>query len=125
MNELKNSSTGLKKEEFPKCPFCGSNFVYADLYYDGPTYKCITEGCAIYEVVIPTSVAWNRPIEDALQARIPQWISVKDRLPENRGYYLWYGEDLGIDVEYYLSGTDAGYLYTHWMPLPEPPKENE
>lgn len=60
-----------------------------------------------------------------------EWISVKDRLPEKHGWYLvfkhrrfsiaewtgdcWYNEnDLPID----------DIVITHWMPLPEPPKEN-
>ena len=63
-----------------------------------------------------------------------QWISVKDRLPENETtiicydgktifpgtyddttYLKWYD----IDSECYLSPPQ---LVTHWMPLPEPPK---
>lgn len=37
---------------------------------------------------------------------VPEWISVKDRLPENSNKVLTYGDPI-----------------THWMPLPEPPKE--
>jgi hypothetical protein len=66
--------------------------------------------------------------------RISPWISVEDRLPDNevaviayckeddhswyafRGSGLWWrpGERLSIKI----FGT-----VTHWMPLPEPPKE--
>lgn len=63
-----------------------------------------------------------------------EWISVKDRLPEESGLYLTYG---GI---YYNEKTKSEFLkvvrfknnficdfnpcayVTHWMPLPEPPK---
>ena len=62
-----------------------------------------------------------------------RWISVKDRLPERNGIYLAYdGEYIGT-VEYEKCRPDSewtddyeGYLdliVTHWMPLPEPPKE--
>ncbi len=64
-----------------------------------------------------------------------EWISVKDRLPEKNGRYittvckykdeidvfdLWYEDD-----DWYIDEGDYMYEYevTHWMPLPEPPKE--
>lgn len=61
------------------------------------------------------------------------WISVKDRLPEKNGDYLIYNTD-GIvwpywyDKEYKEWYDSSGYLtesVTHWMPLPEAPKEGE
>ena len=85
---------------------------------------------------------WNtRPIEDALQARIPQWISVKDRLPEDGDEVLFFVMDWVMKGKYckqvpqweaYLSGGSAHYHknngiehVTHWMPLPELPEENK
>ena len=73
------------------------------------------------------------------------WISVKDRLPEKSGWYLvslvntrtghrW---EVPVSADYshgkwdyaYLGEEDATWMLnntvTHWMPLPEPPKEDE
>lgn len=61
------------------------------------------------------------------------WISVKDRLPEDDATYLVYGRNgYGIVFAvYYGDGewltcddlTNITRFVTHWMPLPEPPKE--
>ena len=66
-----------------------------------------------------------------------EWISVKDRLPENEGFYLVYCKDVLEtesedvpsmivdtfntygDEKWFSEYEDADY----WMPLPEPPKE--
>ena len=87
-----------------------------------------------YETPDEAVGAWNtRPIEDALQARIPQWISVKDRLPENdemKLITLWDCNSMRMAYYYeqelwICNGVDVTGFVTHWMPLPEPPKENE
>lgn len=72
-----------------------------------------------------------RKIEE--QPTICGWISVKDRLPERNGIYLAYDGEYISTVEYEKGRPDSewtddyeGYLdllVTHWMPLPEPPKE--
>lgn len=62
------------------------------------------------------------------------WISVKDRLPDDRGkQYLVYDMDEGdCAVARYYNDTGnwsfiddfwAGQWVTHWMPLPEPPED--
>lgn len=75
---------------------------------------------------------------------LPQngWISVKDRLPDVEGFYLTYTPDgnwsgvLHYSVKYQAFNTydtltpeEAQVVkltdITHWMPLPEPPKEDE
>lgn len=87
-------------------------------------------------------------IEEALRAvpasPVPQWISVKDSLPDVAGMYIvtacdeWcsHGEGIWYDtvvvVAEYSGGCwnwndngtdyDIDDLVTHWMPLPEPPK---
>ena len=62
------------------------------------------------------------------------WISVKDRLPEDDATYLVYGRNgYGIVFAvYYGDGewltwadlTNITRFVTHWMPLPPPPKED-
>lgn len=62
-----------------------------------------------------------------------KWISVKDRLPEDTGYVLawspryqevviaWYSEE----EDFWRTEDDLAPFPSHWMPLPEPPKETE
>lgn len=67
-----------------------------------------------------------------------EWISVKDRLPEKtgkqRGFYLvalsnGVVKELAYEFEHYnnmlfdVGWHETAYPVTHWMPLPEPPKE--
>jgi hypothetical protein len=62
-----------------------------------------------------------------------EWISVKDRLPESNDTHLiiagvtkWYDVchyDLDRGVWYDCIDYDDVDGVTHWMPLPEPPKE--
>ena len=66
-----------------------------------------------------------------------KWISVKDRLPENdqfviafnqEDYYLdiygWFGDHYDVG---FMSDVlrDYAFKVTHWIPLPDPPKESE
>ena len=60
----------------------------------------------------------------------PRWISVEDRLPEADTDVLTLRTIGTMDVEVYhedeVAWTWDGYskgFVTHWMPLPEPPKE--
>ena len=81
---------------------------------------------------------------------VQEWISVKDRLPENNGPYLvtinsfggrkyidvrWFAKDGEAVDEYELAGQENVWYYydsewgcisvdsiTNWMPLPQPPK---
>ncbi len=59
-----------------------------------------------------------------------EWISVKDRVPEEGERVLVYNptcsEKHRVDIEYRFDRnfweSDGVYSYiTHWMPLPEPP----
>lgn len=65
-----------------------------------------------------------------LEAQVPQWISVEERLPSISGKYIVCTEkgsvySTGFRV-YGESGhfqTDINTHITHWMPLPVPPEE--
>lgn len=67
---------------------------------------------------------------------VPEWIPVKERLPDFEGCLLCMVEDgtyAGIRYQTILYfdergftdgfGTSEDLIVTHWMPLPEPPKE--
>ena len=68
----------------------------------------------------------------------PRWISVEERLPEEwrvKGgdlvNYLVYMQEYGVDVGNYAKPVKTWLCMgipckvSHWMPLPEPPKERE
>ena len=86
---------------------------------DFPAYKILREAiCAIEE----------------LQASVPKWTSVEDRLPDVGQVVLTYIPNLSIHTGFLTEDGDfmhdvlkdckkRGYTVTHWMPLPEPPKE--
>ena len=65
---------------------------------------------------------------------VQEWIPVKDRLPENDSDVLAYlrnGEESRIYPANYAKGVWFNCIFntpvtdttTHWMPLPEPPRE--
>ena len=73
-------------------------------------------------------------------AKVPRWISVEERLPEEQGDCLVlysFGEtnaDYFTGVMYFIRYDERphfendglyGLHVTHWMPLPEPPKEGQ
>ena len=56
-----------------------------------------------------------------------EWISVKNRLPQEEQYVLYYCVNYNkVDkTQYYYErflAESVGTHITHWMPLPEPPK---
>ena len=58
-----------------------------------------------------------------------QWISVEERMPPNGWWCLVWGSDWNIPIMAFYDGEkwiDAQFerpKVTHWMPLPEKPKE--
>ena len=91
---------------------------------------------------------WAEIIVDGLIAHgvtVQEWISAKDRLPEENDNYLvccddsgcpmdegiWYQSGVVVCAEYYKGGWtwcegshewSLDGIVTHWMPLPQPPK---
>ena len=74
------------------------------------------------------------------ETNLYRWISVNERLPEENGDYITYGDVefipdhndepntyKAIRIRRFYSGTYFDFEWkdyvTHWMPLPKPPKE--
>ena len=75
-------------------------------------------------------MAFDDGYQAGFEAAQPKWISVKERLPEPEKdvLVLWLGRH--VRVGWYSEEcndwkVDAGFTndVTHWMPLPEAPKE--
>lgn len=106
-----------------------------------PMAQSSATGCECYETV--KSVAAARLIERltaenaALREKVPQWISVEDRLPIDRlSKYLVAFRDTGgsiVDMARYFPSDGwtcdnwevPQNLITHWMPLPDSPEEGD
>lgn len=103
------------------------------------------EDCETARNVIERAQMVIELIPAADVAPVQQWISVKDRLPEESGLYITFGctavpvrwlhnfdKDIGKFGAWWDYDTDGKkhprYRFieeediTHWMPLPEPPK---
>ena len=64
---------------------------------------------------------------DAALSKVPKWISVEDRLPDHNQRVLAYRAESRDTFEEFrmCCGWAIKGKITHWMPLPEPPKEDE
>lgn len=69
---------------------------------------------------------------DAALAKVPKWIDAEERLPEEKESVLvhyadgWMPIAFLLDGKWHQSGGDTSWLsVTHWMYMPEPPKEGE
>jgi hypothetical protein len=90
--------------------------------------------------------SWNDPREEdahdaflaGYKAAQPQWISVKERLPEFGDWVLLYDIDSNIyrgrliEDDFAFFATFDGIVFllekpgiTHWMPVPPEPKEEK
>ena len=114
---------------FEEC-ICKGHKYCAECYQEGPGFGIICRNSVCFDALALLRMF----IEEA--PTVGGWISVKDRLPEKSGQYLcWFGANkvvIGPAIETYVDEWKAfGDLIslekypniTHWMPLPEPPKE--
>ena len=92
-------------------------------------HEKIVLGCE--ETVTQDALAYIQQLE----AQVPRWIGVDERMPEEDEdvlvYIHNYQNETFVDVGYYKSLSKKWACYastaqddiTHWMPLPEPPEE--
>ena len=69
---------------------------------------------------------------DLIQAvQLQRWIPVAERLPteedegENEGILAVEKKTKKVGTWWYMVVADAPDLFTHWMPLPAPPKDGD
>jgi hypothetical protein len=90
------------------------------------TDNSLADACAMY--------GYDCGFQAGYKAAAPQWISVKDRLPEEDDFCLvntefdritiaQYGWESWRFNDAYSSSEHPKSYVTHWMPLPQPPKE--
>lgn len=102
----------------------------------------MTGACNIFDAhEVDTTIARTLITVAAKAPTVGDWISVKDRLPETRHAVLVYtphhkniwAVSMHEDGNWYI-WSPYGRVYlepdwhgpiTHWMPLPEPPKERD
>lgn len=97
-------------------------------------------GCTLYgfydcgSIINPQAADMLERLAAEKDEKKPEWISVKDRLPEKKNEaYLCSLDSCLFPGSQYISirafcddgKWEANGTVTHWMPLPEPPKEDE
>ena len=94
-----------------------------------PYYVSNDDGCQ-QEDLTADALAYIQQLE----AQVPRWISVEDQPePPEDDVYWCYGYWIGsgrrhAETAEYLCGEWKivnNFVLTHWMPLPEPPKEDD
>lgn len=78
---------------------------------------------------LKAELEWKQKEIELAQRHARQWISVEDRLPEQGEEAICIAADGDMMIGKY---TEWGWMFpcyfeelTHWMPIPEPPKEVE
>lgn len=135
----------MSNKPAPRCPWCGAEMELTEVSKHTWRYRC--EDCGLRS---PTVHGPGKEGKDMAYAKAMKryaenpWISVRDELPapetrvlasaiDNDGesivvitkytHHLYgFGLTGWVDPWQYFS---CNYKITHWMPLPEPPKEGE
>lgn len=125
------------KEIVQALHICGEGHPCRDCQLYGKEISCVETLCKYALALIERLTAENAKAEaerDTLREKVPQWISVEDRLPEDHlKRYLIAFKDAGgsiVDAARYIPGLGwecynwdvPQKLITHWMPLPEAPE---
>ena len=109
----------------------GDNRYYYDLTYGRDQLKSYVDAM-VYAKLHSSS---DKALSDLVKQAEPRWIPVEEKLPEENGFYLCCYEakhrdgvamDEGLSILQYLDQKwhlNEMYIVTHWMPLPEPPRE--
>ena len=99
--------------------------------------RCIAESKGLFSSLC---VAIKCYVDQMPAVDMPQWIPVTERLPDKYGTFLVAIDEVHGENRISVDAADfdpfekkwstfgyfcAGYKVTHWMPLPEPPKEVE
>ena len=109
----------------------------------GHEHNCGVSGCAIMREAADrianqgTHIAVLQQEIKKLRGQLPRWIPVEERLPEvwrndetaELVNYMICSPDFGVDIGNYHAKAKKWLCIalpcpvTHWMPLPEPPEE--
>ena len=115
--------------ELKPCPFCGDNqqLNYVELSNGLHYIECARCGAAPHRLG-----AWNRETAVKYWNSVSRWIACSERMPETDTPVICYTRS-GQILVMELSDDDGWYCgvtryyprsVTHWMPLPETPKED-
>ena len=113
--------------ELKPCPFCGgeadcNNAGFMQYGWKKWAVECPIRGVVthFFDTEEKATAAWN------MRAMRCEWISAEDRLPEDDVQVLActkHGKAFSAHCEKGKWRVSGSVKITHWMPLPEPPKE--
>lgn len=111
---------------------------YTEKHYDGNGHYLLCSGtcetlncgdCGILDKIVDRLAAYEDTGLTPEEVQQMRWIPVEERLPEEKQRVIVRCEHVGTSVGWILWGNwmadigpDAGKV-THWMHLPQPPKE--
>ena len=130
----------LQEDDLCERGECENCFANGSCYYYRVADRLIANGVTVQEDCKDCAEATQNCIvklqEQIAELRSAQeWVSVLDRLPEESGMYIVTANDGHAQrvsfVQWQkknrmwnLTGARSYWRVTHWMPLPEPPKES-